>query len=402
MKRTVAILTLFAMLLGCMSFGLSVSAADALGTYDDPMAPTEFYGMYLLNNTLEEGDSDGIWYSFAAPSAGIVSVENAANDADGNRVYDYQLVVEIGDKRYYANDTVFSNPVSTLRVTKGTEVKIGMWALPDEEGNIPSRKMYVSLDMVTALDSDPVRVKSADGFTAPVGSNKTVCYLDGSTAGVYAGKGVILEGPAEAVANATVTYGTTEYVDFDGDGKIEFSFPAATDGAMIAPHYAFSITNGSAVDAVFVLRLVDNAKEGYFEPSTGHAVECVPSVDPTCLEAGMQEYWYCSVCDKYYENDDCTVETTAEALLVEATGHDFVEGACTACGEPEPAYTLGDINADGDINGKDSNTLKKFVSGSLLPTQTEKMASDVNFDGEINGKDSNILTQFVSGSISGF
>ena len=71
----------------------------------------------------------------------------------------------------------------------------------------------------------------------------------------------------------------------------------------------FADLDGNAVDAVFVLRLVDSAKEGYFEPSTGHSVECVPSVEPTCLEAGMQEYWYCSVCDKYYENDDCTVET---------------------------------------------------------------------------------------------
>ena len=45
----------------------------------------------------------------------------------------------------------------------------------------------------------------------------------------------------------------------------------------------------------------------------------------TCTEAGKAEYWYCSVCEKYFSDEAGTKETTLAATVVPATGHHYGE-----------------------------------------------------------------------------
>ena len=64
--------------------------------------------------------------------------------------------------------------------------------------------------------------------------------------------------------------------------------------------------------------------------------------------------------------------------------------------------TAGDVNLDGEINAKDSNLLKRYVSGEMTLDDPELFViADLNHDGEINAKDSNILKRYLSGEISG-
>ena len=116
---------------------------------------------------------------------------------------------------------------------------------------------------------------------------------------------------------------------------------------------------------------------------------------PTCTADGYTEYT-CIYCGDSYKGDH-----------VYALGHSYKDGACTVCGASAPStddseYTLGDINEDGAINGKDSNQLKQFITGSSMPTASELLAADVNGDGAINGVDANIFAQFLSGAIGSF
>ena len=78
---------------------------------------------------------------------------------------------------------------------------------------------------------------------------------------------------------------------------------------------------------------------------------------------------------------------------------DFVYGT-GGCGKGIACIlTLGDINNDGAVNGKDSNVMKQILSGATMPTETEEKAADVTKDGNLNGNDANILSRFLAGAI---
>ena len=60
---------------------------------------------------------------------------------------------------------------------------------------------------------------------------------------------------------------------------------------------------------------------------TGHVEEIVEAVAPTCTEAGLTEGKKCSVCEAII----------LEQTEVPATGHSFVDGSCSVCGDFDPA-----------------------------------------------------------------
>ena len=66
-----------------------------------------------------------------------------------------------------------------------------------------------------------------------------------------------------------------------------------------------------------------------------------------------------------------------------------------------PDIIPGDLNADGIVNAKDSNLLKRVIAGSVSINagSPEFLAIDLNSDGELNAKDSNILKRFIAGSV---
>ena len=75
----------------------------------------------------------------------------------------------------------------------------------------------------------------------------------------------------------------------------------------------------------------------------GHDIEHTEAKDPTCTEDGNKEYWYCSVCKKYFSDEDCTDEITEAATVTEATGHDTEHteakaATCTEAGNIEYWY----------------------------------------------------------------
>ena len=60
-------------------------------------------------------------------------------------------------------------------------------------------------------------------------------------------------------------------------------------------------------------------------PATGHQLNKTDRKAATCTEAGNTEYWYCSVCKKYFSDEAGTKETTLATTVVPATGHHYGE-----------------------------------------------------------------------------
>lgn len=69
-------------------------------------------------------------------------------------------------------------------------------------------------------------------------------------------------------------------------------------------------------------------------PKCNHSMIAVSAKNETCTENGNIEYWYCSTCDKYFNDADGTTEISFESTVVEATGHTEVTDSAVA-----PTYT---------------------------------------------------------------
>ena len=59
------------------------------------------------------------------------------------------------------------------------------------------------------------------------------------------------------------------------------------------------------------------------------------------------------------------------------------------------AYTLGDVNGDGEVNNKDIGQLQRFLNAWGI--SVNEAAADVNRDGSINNKDVGILQRHLNG-----
>ncbi|MDD6094466.1 MAG: InlB B-repeat-containing protein, partial [Clostridia bacterium] len=130
---------------------------------------------------------------------------------------------------------------------------------------------------------------------------------------------------------------------------------------------------------------VCGAEENRTVPATGHTEGETEVTPPTCTENG-RSLVCCTVCG-YHISD----------VPILATGHKFVSGVCTVCGEVDPDYIAGDIDLDGKVTAKDVNVLKKTLSGSENLTGTAADAADVNGDGKVTVADINLLKKKVTG-----
>lgn len=69
---------------------------------------------------------------------------------------------------------------------------------------------------------------------------------------------------------------------------------------------------------------------------------------------------------------------------------------------PEPIYTLGDVNADTEIDSKDALAVLKYETGDVDFTETEQLAANVNKDSEIDSKDALQILKYEVGDIDNF
>ena len=94
-----------------------------------------------------------------------------------------------------------------------------------------------------------------------------------------------------------------------------------------------------------------------------HQLRAVAAKAPDCLNAGNIAYWVCeSGCGKYFRDADGTQVITLEETVLPATGHQFNNGVCTACGAEDPAYEAGAVIEVGSCNAYPGDTITIPVS----------------------------------------
>lgn len=72
-------------------------------------------------------------------------------------------------------------------------------------------------------------------------------------------------------------------------------------------------------------------------PALGHQILHADAIEPTCTEAGCEEFYVCTECTKYFLDADATQEVAFDDLVIPATGHllekvEAKEATCTEDG----------------------------------------------------------------------
>lgn len=116
--------------------------------------------------------------------------------------------------------------------------------------------------------------------------------------------------------------------------------------------------------------------------ATGHSLIKTEAQDPTCTKAGNSAYWTCENCEKVFGDENGETETSLAETVVQATGHNYVNGICTKCGAvlsnpaPQPSGpSTGNSNGWTEIEEEVTET----PSGSTL-------AVDMNGTTEVPAK----------------
>lgn len=116
----------------------------------------------------------------------------------------------------------------------------------------------------------------------------------------------------------------------------------------------------------------------------GHKIVKVEAKAPTCTEAGNIEYWYCENCGKFFSDAPATEELTD--VIIPATGHHYVNGTCTVCGEKDPDYrpdpiSYYNIYVEDVCDGVEVSTSKQVVrEGGSITVYVEKDTARYTFD----------------------
>ena len=94
-----------------------------------------------------------------------------------------------------------------------------------------------------------------------------------------------------------------------------------------------------------------------------HQLRAVAAKAPDCLNAGNIAYWVCeSGCGKYFSDESGENVITAAETVLPATGHQFDNGVCTACGAKDPAYEMSPVIEVGSCNAYPGDTITIPVS----------------------------------------
>ena len=300
-KRILSILLSCVMLLSLLCVG--TMAED----YIDANAKWFGYGVdcYLLNPTLTEGDTDGLWYQLNVEQDGLLFLEHSYKNVD------YTITMEVNGVTYAAgavDGKVYNAPLASLPVKTGDVAVVNIVTKDAAAGTV-----YANLKVVAGTAADPIKVKST-GITVYVGAGETVYYQDDSLNAVYATSGVQVSGDVANTTFYTVITNSesgatseTAYTDSDADGVIETKLGGSLGSAGAPPvKPAWAIQNGSAEDQVYTLTLVNDAHECNWDDDADTDCNTCGEVREVAPAACQHEYdnqydKYCNTCDEYRE-----------------------------------------------------------------------------------------------------
>ena len=269
--------------------------------------------------TLTSGANIGIWagesvFSTASETdySGYFSSDVAGYHVAYNR--DKKLELKAGAAHVHSGGTANCHAKAVCEVCKeaygdlaldkhdgGTEIKNAKAATCTEKGY--TGDTYCKGCGVKLSDGTDIPATGHDWAAATCTTPKT-CKVCKVTEGDVAGHtGGTANCHAKAVCEVCKQeYGTVDATKHDGGTEIKNAKAATcTEKGYTGDTYC----KGCGV----------KLSDGTDIPATGHKLKHVPAKNPTTFVAGNIEYWYCTVCGKYFRDAAATKEITKEATV---------------------------------------------------------------------------------------
>ena len=269
--------------------------------------------------TLTSGANIGIWagesvFSTASETdySGYFSSDVAGYHVAYNR--DKKLELKAGAAHVHSGGTanchakavceVCKQEYGTVDATKhdgGTEIKNAKAATCTEKGY--TGDTYCKGCGVKLSDGTDIPATGHDWAAATCTTPKT-CKVCKVTEGDVAGHtGGTANCHAKAVCEVCKQeYGTVDATKHDGGTEIK-NAKAAT------------CTEKGYTGDTHCKGCGEKLSDGTDIPAAGHKLKHVPAKNPTTFVAGNIEYWYCTVCGKYFRDAAATKEITKEATV---------------------------------------------------------------------------------------
>ncbi len=132
--------------------------------------------------------------------------------------------------------------------------------------------------------------------------------------------------------------------------------------------------------------------------SVPHTLKHYDAEPVSCEDDGRIEYWYCTVCGKYFTDSAAKTEVKSDALVIEALGHDIqgpewtwaedlskasVAYSCTRCDYKETAEAV--ITSEGDLRiataemvAEKLTDIKRVASDDMVGIASAKNSSGIS------------------------
>ena len=303
-------------------------------------------------------------------NGGEITAKEAAVSGNGTW-HDTEIVINGGELTSTGSSGIYHPQRGTLTLNGGTIKGLTGVQMCAGELNIPKD----STVKVIATGKDGRGDKGAgDG---PINDGAAISIVNRDypggvpTASIKGGSFV-----AEQTDNAVLAY--TWNAKAEGDKHSEWT-EAGDKVAVSGGTYNTPIAEELLADGFGMNEPDKNGNYGVHE----HKMTKFEKKDATCTEAGAkQAYFKCSVCEKYFEDEDGKIEiTNVEDLIIPAKGHldENKDDKCDICGvslsdKPNPDTNTGkDPNGSSD-NGNGSNDKGKTDKGAVKTGDTANVA----------------------------
>ncbi len=110
-------------------------------------------------------------------------------------------------------------------------------------------------------------------------------------------------------------------------------------------------------------------------------------------------------CDIFYSTDTIPENATVSGYdnsTAQAYAENYSRSFSSLGTAPEPSYTLGDVDLDGEISVLDASAIQLYLVDKLDLTDTQKLSADTDKDNTVSVLDASSIQLYLVGKISEF